>query len=86
MLADILTSCVEAGGLQSPRLECAELTVQFINGLGSQYEPGDMAAESLQFHVEQPADMLTTYKFAVDICVGQWNEEVDGAACFAASP
>ena len=81
-----LTNCIQTGTAQNPALECDQLTVQLMDGIAAQYEPGEVTAESLRFHVEQPAEMGSVYKFFVDVCVGQWNEFATGPACFAASP
>jgi hypothetical protein len=51
-----------------------QIWVAFIDGVGSQLEPGDSAGSSLKFHVEQCAEQLHTYTFTVEILVVQYNE------------
>lgn len=83
-----LTNCtfpVPPNSDQNKKMVCDQLTVLYIDGVGSQLHPGDIAASSLRFHVEQAAsEDFNFYQFHAGICVGQWNEEpVDAATCFS---
>jgi hypothetical protein len=51
-----------------------EIYAAFVDGIGTQLEPGDPAASSFKFHVEQSAEQLTTYTFTVAVRLVQWNE------------
>jgi hypothetical protein len=51
-----------------------EIWIGLIDGVGSQLEPGDPAASSLKWHVEQPAEQNHAYHFDVAIQLNQWNE------------
>jgi len=66
-------------------LSCPELTVIYIDGLGSQLHPGGKAESSLLVHVEQQADQNAVYGFDVKVCMAQWNEEATAEECFAAA-
>jgi hypothetical protein len=79
-----LTNCTLTGN-QSKTLDCDELTVKFVDNIGSQFDPGDELASSLVVHVEQPADQLATYEFEVEVCMAQWNEPATAAQCFSAA-
>jgi hypothetical protein len=80
-----LTNCTVTG-VNEKKLTCDQLTVIFIDNLGTQLHPGDGAASSLIVHVEQPAEENTTYGFEVGVCVAQWNEYATEQECFAAAP
>jgi hypothetical protein len=80
-----LTNCTLTGN-QAKTLSCDQLTVKFVDNIGSQFDPGDELASSLTLHVEQPADELATYEFEVQVCMAQWNEPATAAECFAAAP
>jgi hypothetical protein len=82
---DNLTNCT-LSGRNSKTLECDQLTVKFVDNLGSQLHPGDEAASSLKVHVEQPAEEETTYTFQVLVCMAQWNEDATADECYAAAP
>lgn len=79
-----LTTCTVSGN-QTVTLECDQLTVVFVDGIGAQFEPGEMAASSIRLHVEQDADQDATYQFLVSICVAQWNESPTAVQCEAAA-
>ena len=51
-----------------------EIYIVFVDGIGTQLEPGDPAASSFKFHVEQCAAELATYTFTVEVLLVQWNE------------
>jgi hypothetical protein len=53
-----------------------EVWVEFVDGVGSQIEPGQKGASSLKIHVEQPAEQGTDYGFTATILFVQWNEYV----------
>lgn len=53
-----------------------ELWIDWVNGVGTQLDPGDSAANGLKIHVEQSAVQEATYTFTVSIVVVQWNEYV----------
>jgi hypothetical protein len=53
-----------------------EIWIDFVNGIGTQLEPGDDAASSFKFHVEQCAEELATYTFTVAVRLVQWNEYI----------
>ena len=80
-----LTNCVQAGN-NWKTLTCDQLTVEFVDNLGSQIDPNDKAASSLVVHVEQPADQDASYAFDVLVCMAQWNEPASADECFAAAP
>jgi len=48
--------------------------VDFVDGVGSQLEPGDLAGSSFKIHVEQCAEELANYTFTVEVLLVQWNE------------
>jgi len=81
-----LTNCVLTGTTNNKTLTCDQLTVVFVDGVGSQIDPGDRVASSLRVHIEQPAAQGTEYLFKVRICVAQWNEAATFAQCVAAAP
>lgn len=70
--------------------ECDELTVMLADGVGSQVDPGDLAASSLRFHVEQDDELespeggsqATTLRFWLQVCASNWNEPQTGGDCF----
>lgn len=80
-----LTGC-ELTGTNSKTLACDQLTVQFVDNLGTQLHPGDEAASSLRLHVEQAAESEATYAFRVGVCLAQWNEGASAAECFSTAP
>jgi hypothetical protein len=84
-LSPNLHNCVLTGN-QTKTLTCDELTVILVDGVGSQIDPGDGVASSVRVHVEQPAEQNAEYLFAIQICVGQWNEPVTFGQCVAAAP
>jgi len=86
-VSDNLTHCILTGG-QTKILKCDQLTVKYVDGIGSQIDPGpeDETASSLVVHVEQPAAQDATYKFDVIECMAQWNEPASAEACMAAAP
>jgi membrane-bound inhibitor of C-type lysozyme len=53
-----------------------QLWIDWVNGVGTQLDPGDSAANGLKIHVEQCAVQEATYTFTVKICVVQWNEYI----------
>ncbi len=75
-----LTGCV-LSGRQSRTLSCNELTVVFVDGIGSEIFPGDLVASSLRVHVEQPAQQGTEYRFLVAVCVAQANGQPSPGDC-----
>jgi hypothetical protein len=79
-----LTNC-ELSGDQSKTLSCDQMTVKFVDGIGSMISPGDEMASSLMLHVEQAANESTSYGFEVGLCVAQWNGSPTAEECFAAS-
>lgn len=79
-----LTNCVLTGN-QEKVLKCDQLTVVFVDGIGTQLDPGDSEASSLLIHVEQPAKERTNYEFDVLICAAQWNENPTPQECFDAA-
>jgi hypothetical protein len=81
-----LHNCTLTGTTNSKTLACDELTVVFVDGVGSQIDPGDMVASSLRIHIEQPAEQNAEYAFKLRICVAQWNEAATFAQCVAAAP
>ncbi len=81
---DGLTNCTLSGN-QTKTLECDQLTVVFVDGIGSQLDPDDTLASSLRIHVEQPAKERTTYEFDVLVCLAQWNESPTAEECFDAA-
>jgi hypothetical protein len=78
-----LTNC-ELTGANTKTLTCDQITIKFYDNLGTQLHPGDEAASSLMFHIEQPAEMNATYTFDVGICMAQWNEAATAEQCFEA--
>jgi hypothetical protein len=78
-----LTNCTITGTPNNKTLACDQLTVRFVDGVGSQLHPGDFASSNMQVHVEQPAAMNADYAFGLQICLAQWNESVTGDECFA---
>jgi predicted ribosomally synthesized peptide with SipW-like signal peptide len=64
---------------------CRELTVQLIDNLGVQVDPGDPlgVASSLRVHVEQPAEQNAIFGFELEMCVTNWNEPATAAECFS---
>ncbi len=80
-----LTGCTVSGN-QTVTLECDQLTVVFVDGIGAQYEPGEIAASSIRLHVEQDADQNATYQFQVSVCVAQWSEPATFTECVEAAP
>ncbi|MEN4011561.1 MAG: hypothetical protein AB1453_15045 [Chloroflexota bacterium] len=70
--------------------ENGEIWVRYWDGVGAQMEPCDHdtceQASSLQFHVEQPAKENHTYRFSVQVCLGQWNEAATLDQCLEAAP
>lgn len=81
---DGLTNCTLTGN-QAKTLSCDQLTVVFVDGIGSQLDPRDKMASSLRIHVEQPAKERSTYEFDVLVCLAQWNESPTPQECFAAA-
>jgi len=81
-----LHNCTLTGTTNAKTLKCDELTVVFVDGVGSQIDPGDLVASSLRVHIEQPAAQGTEYQFKLRICVAQWNELATFAQCVAAAP
>ena len=79
-----LTNCAVAGTDQNKSLSCDQLSVELVDGVGGQWEPGGTAASSLRVHIEQPAEMDATYGFVAAVCVGQWNEDASLDECFVA--
>lgn len=67
---------------QNTTLECPELTVIYIDGIGSQVHPGSLVASDLLIHVEQPAAQGDTYQFELGVCFAQWNEAASSELCF----
>lgn len=67
---------------QNVRLECPQLTVIYIDGVGSQVHPGTLVSGDLLVHVEQPAAQGATYEFEVGVCFAQWNEPASSELCF----
>jgi hypothetical protein len=53
-----------------------EIWLEWVDGIGSQIEPGENAASSLKIHVEQPALQGVDYSFTVTIYLVQWNEYI----------
>jgi hypothetical protein len=84
-VSDNLTGCVHSGE-NAKSMACDQLTVEFIDNLGTQLDPNDKAASSLVFHLEQPAEQNATYAFDVQVCMAQWNEEVTAEECFSDLP
>jgi hypothetical protein len=84
-LSPNLNNCTLVGN-NSKTLFCDELTVKFVDNIGSQIDPGDEAASSLVVHVEQPANQLDKYEFDVLVCMAQWNEAASFEDCVAAAP
>jgi hypothetical protein len=81
-----LTECeLEGDGGNDLTLLCDELTVVFVDNLGSQLHPGQRAASSLRVHVEQSAEPDKTYNFEVMVCMAQWNEGATAGECFTAA-
>jgi len=80
-----LTNCTLTGA-QTKTLICDQLSVVFVDGIGSQIDPGDGAASSLRVHVEQQAAQNAEYTFEVKVCVGQWNEPATLQQCIDAAP
>jgi len=80
-----LSHCTLTGN-QTKTLTCDQITVVFIDNLGSQFDPPDGGASSLKVHVEQPAAQDETYTFTVQVCFAQWNEEATAEECFAEAP
>jgi len=80
-----LHNCV-LSGTQTKTLSCDELTVVFVDGIGSQVDPGDGVASSFRLHVEQPAEQGAEYEIQVRICMAQWNEFATFGDCVAAAP
>ena len=76
-----LTDCTLTGN-QTKTLSCDQLTVKFVDGIGSQLDPEDALASSLRIHVEQPAKERSTYEFDVLVCLAQWNESPTAQECF----
>ena len=66
-----------------------ELWVKFTDGVGVQMEPCPAhsceQSSEVQLHVEQPAAENTIYKFRVQICIAQWNEDPNLDQCLAAA-
>ena len=67
-------------------LICPEVTVVYVDGLGSQLHRGGLSESSLLAHVNQPADENETYEFGLGVCLAQWNEGATAEECFAAAP
>jgi hypothetical protein len=70
--------------------EDGELWVKYYDGVGSVMDPcpDDDNCEqsgSVMLHVEQPAQMNSTYTFDVKICLAQWNEPATFNQCLAAA-
>lgn len=80
-----LTNCTLSGN-QTKTLECDQLTVVLVDGIGAQVDPGDGVASSVRVHIEQEAEENTQYLFEIKICVAQWNEPATFDECVAASP
>jgi hypothetical protein len=80
-----LTNCTVTGS-QTVTLSCDQVTVIYVDGVGAQFEPGDIAASSLRLHVEQEADQNASYQLDVRVCVAQWDEPATLAECEAAAP
>jgi hypothetical protein len=51
-----------------------EVWIRWVNGEGTQLEPGERSASSLHIHVEQCAAQGATYTFTIQILCVQWNE------------
>lgn len=66
-------------------IQCDELTVALVDGVGAQIDPGDPfgAASSLRMHVEQSAEQSSTFEFGIEVCVTNWNEPATAQECFA---
>ena len=79
-----LTNCEFSGDEQTKIMECDELTVWFVDGVGSQVHPGSLVASNLIVHVEQLAVQESTYTFSVQVCMAQWNEGATAQQCFDA--
>jgi hypothetical protein len=78
-------TCREVTGDQTKTLVCDQMTIRYFDGIGSQIHPGDEAASSLMFHVEQAAAENSTYEFEVGVCLAQWNEDPSPEECFEAA-
>jgi len=79
-----LTNCV-LSGRQAKTLSCNELTVVFVDGIGSEIFPGDLVASSLRVHVEQAAQQGTEYGFMVAVCVDPANGQPAPGDCGSSS-
>jgi hypothetical protein len=79
-----LTECSFTSFSQSREMSCNELTVQFIDNIGIQVDPGDPfgVASSLIFHVEQLAPQDDQIGFWLEGCVSNWNEPQTQDDCF----
>jgi hypothetical protein len=53
---------------------CDQLTVEWVDGLGSQLHTGDRVASSLRVHVKQEAEMKSEYTFDLSVLLVQFNE------------
>ena len=51
-----------------------DITLEIIDSVGEQVDPGDSIETSLDLHVEQGAEEGFTYTFTITILVVQWNE------------
>jgi hypothetical protein len=80
-----LTGCSLTSTAQSRLLECDQLTVYFVDGIGLQYHPDEPVASNLKVHVEQPAEQDTNYYFELAICMAQWNEDATEEECLIAA-
>lgn len=60
-----------------------EVWIAFVDGIGTQLDPGDTAASSFKIHVEQSAEQNAggggvedppAYTFTIEVLLVQWNE------------
>jgi hypothetical protein len=85
---DNLENCeTQYFGTGSGSLECDEISVVLVDGVGTQIDPGDPygMASSLRFHIENPAEQSTTFRWQLEVCASNWNEPVSAEQCFAPS-
>jgi hypothetical protein len=66
-------------------LTCEEMTVELVDGVGVQIDPGDPggAASSLRFHIEQEAEQNAVFEWMLEVCVTNWNEPATAEECFS---
>jgi len=76
---------VQYFGTGSGILTCEEMTVEFIDGFGTQIDPGDPlgVASSLRLHIEQAAEQNATFEWMLEVCVTNWNEPATAQECFS---